>query len=79
MMRFFNGLKQKINSGHTLKLIIDLSHNEKDKPRALKMCAELVEQHPFNVQIRHILACLQQDMGLEIDLPDIASKGFVKK
>lgn len=70
MFKFFKAIQQRIASDQALKNIVQLSKTG-NKPEALKQCTKLVEQYPYDVQIRHRLATLQRDLGQEIRLPNI--------
>ena len=74
MINFFKNLQKRLDSQKTLKLVYDLSRNEKDKPRALDICQRLVNEYPYDMQIRRTLASLQEDMGLPINLPHIGQQ-----
>lgn len=71
MINFFKNIRSRIDSHRTLQVIYELSRNEKDKQKALEICQNLVKQYPCDVQIRHTLASLQEEMGLPIKLPHI--------
>lgn len=74
MINFFKNLQKRIDSQKTLKLVYDLSRNEKDKPRALNLCQQLVNEYPYDMQIRRTLASLQEEMGQPINLPHIGQQ-----
>ena len=63
-------MAKRIYSDRTLRLIIDLS-KQGNNAEALKKCTELVNQYPYDSQIRHRLAMIQKEMGQEILLPNI--------
>jgi hypothetical protein len=74
MMNFFKNIQKRIDSQKTLKLIYDLRRNEKDKPKALDICQRLVNEYPYDMQIRNTLASLQEEMGQPIRLPHIGQQ-----
>ncbi len=76
MINFFKNVQKRLDSQKTLKLIYDLSRNEKDKPKALDICQRLVTEYPCDMQIRQTLASLQEDMGLPIRLPHIGQQSL---
>lgn len=71
MFKLFGSFCKRIESDKTLKLVVMLTKDGKNA-EALKKCSELVEQYPYDVQIRHGLAMIQKEMGQEIKLPDIS-------
>lgn len=73
MLRFFRAVQQRVASDREIKMILELSKNSNNS-EALKACTKLVEQYPYDAQIRHRLAILQQAMGQEIHLPDITPR-----
>jgi hypothetical protein len=79
MMKIFQSIKKNIDADKTLKLIIELSRNEKTKPEALEKCKHLVTEYPHDVQTRRRLLLLQKEMGLEIDLPEISRSSYPLK
>lgn len=74
MINFFRNIQKRLDSQKTLKLVYDLSRNEKDRPKALDMCQRLVNEYPCDMQIRRTLASLQEEMGLPISLPHIGQQ-----
>ena len=69
MLRFFRHVSKRLESDRALKRIVEFSKNGQQAD-ALRECTKLVEEHPFDVQIRHRLVMLQREMGEEIHLPD---------
>jgi hypothetical protein len=74
MINYFKNIQKRLDSQKTLKLVYDLSRNEKDKPKALEICQRLVSEYPYDMQIRRTLASLKEEMGLPISLPSIGQK-----
>lgn len=77
MFRLFNHFVRRLESDRTLKMVIKLN-KQGNNIEALKKCTDLVNQYPYDVQIRHRLAMLQREMGQEIQLPNIEYNSVAK-
>ncbi len=74
MLRFFRQVSKRLESDRAFRRILEFSKNGQQAD-ALKECTKLVEEYPYDVQIRHRLVMLQREMGEEIHLPNIMPEG----